>query len=29
MRLALGTAQFGSLYGVANTNGQVSQGGAK
>ena len=29
LRLALGTAQFGLAYGVANTNGQVSQDSAK
>lgn len=29
MRLALGTAQFGFIYGVANTKGQVSQKDAK
>ena len=29
MKLALGTAQFGLPYGVANTNGQISQDSAR
>lgn len=29
MKLALGTAQFGSNYGVANTHGKISHGTAK
>lgn len=29
MKLALGTAQFGSNYGVANTQGKISHGSAK